>query len=221
MPPANGDVVPEVRSLYFDELLAIESYKKATSDALGAADGVADKVVTAAFSIATAYGAVVALVAPKDGASPIEIVAPFACLAIAVVLALVAQSVGVSMVSGKTTAKLVRSTVQSALAWKRGISRSGLVVLAAAMVVAGLVVYDTYRPTAGTKTTVTVWLSTAGTRLVSDACREADVAQITGQVGDLSALSAKRVQLDVDGTQCKAGAGTLILPQAAITIARK
>jgi hypothetical protein len=213
-----GDEV-ELRSLLFDETVAIDNYKEAAKAALSSASDVADKIVTAAFSVATAYGAAVALVKPKDSSSPLLIVAPFAALALTVGLALYAQSIGVSTKT-TTTTEQAKSIVAGAITKKRLFTWLALAVLVAGMLVAGIAVYSTYRPTAGKTTkTVTVWLTPAGTKLVDQACKAQNVTQITGEVDDLTDLSSKRIEIAVGASACAAGAGTLVLPQTAVSVA--
>jgi hypothetical protein len=210
----------KLRALSFDELVAIDNYKSATSNALAATAAMADKIVAAAFSVGTAYGAVVALVAPKDSASPLLVIAPFAVLALALGIALWGEGIGVPITS-TTTTEQARTSVTSTITTKRRWNNAAIVVLVVAMALAGYVLYDTYRPTAGSKMTVTIWLTSAGARLVDQACGMQGTLQIKGQVENLSDLSSKRVQVDVDKTACKSGAGTIVLPQAAIDVVKK
>jgi len=100
----------ELRSETFSEKVVIDSYTAAATGALAAADAVADKIATAGFSIATAYAAVIALVAPKDSKSTMFVVSPFVLLGAAVVLALVAQSIKMSLdPTNDTTVVLIGS----------------------------------------------------------------------------------------------------------------
>jgi hypothetical protein len=208
-----------LRPLSFEEQVAVDNYKKATSESLAATGEMADKIVTAAFSVATAYGAVVALVAPKDSASPILVVAPFAVLALALGIALWGEGIGVPVTSATTTED-ARTSVTNTIGTKRLLNNIALSVLVVAMALAGYVLYHTYRPSAGSKMTVTIWLTSMGSHLVDQACGMS-TPQIRGQVDDLSDLSSKRVQISVDKTACKSGAGTIVLPQAAIDVAKK
>jgi hypothetical protein len=71
------DVPAGIPRLTFEEQTAVTAYEKAVSDALSAADSAAEKLITAAFSIATAYGALVALVAPKEETRSLVLGLPF------------------------------------------------------------------------------------------------------------------------------------------------
>jgi hypothetical protein len=208
-----------LRAPTFDEQIAIDDYKSAMSNALSSADTAADKIVTAGFSFATAYGAVVALVQPKGSTAPEIIAAPFAVLVLAVASALWAQSAGIA-VDAQTTTADVRSRVTTAIEKKRLRNRAGLALLVVAMALAGTVLYSTYRPAASTSTTVTLWLSPTGAALVDKACNTKQASQITGRVKSLSDLSSKLVPVAVDGTGCPNGAGTLLIPQSGISVVK-
>ena len=92
----------ELRPPTLAENLAIEGYKTAITTALASVNGVCDKIVTAAFSVATAFGAVVALVAPKESPAPLLMALPFLLFAAAVALALYAQSIAVAPIARNT-----------------------------------------------------------------------------------------------------------------------
>jgi hypothetical protein len=213
---------PQLRALTVDELVAVDSYKSAASGALEAADKLADKIVTASFSFATAYGAVIALVAPKDSTQPLIVVLPFALLGIAVGLALYAQSMAVGIQEGAQLAAL-RTSVSSVVDQKRSWGRGALAVLTVGLLVAGYVLHEKYAEPAedDSAAVVQIWLTAAGTSYVADACGNEGVAQVDGVVEKVDTLSASRVPLIVDATACPDGAGTLFLPQRAIAVAKR
>jgi hypothetical protein len=205
--------------LTFSEAVAVDNYKAAMSGAFSAADSVADKVVTASVSIATAYGAVIALVAPKDTPAPWQAALPFVAMAAAVGTALYAQSLGISIApTDKVNDVLARitSTINSKRVW----GRRALYALVAALIIAGYVIYEYYGPSAEedeTPAQVTLYLSSAGTKAVSLACGRKNLTSLRGEVKDVSNLSEARVSLEVSESQCPSGAGVVELSQRAIT----
>jgi hypothetical protein len=209
-----------LRGETFSEKVAIDSYTAAATGALTGADGVGDKIATAGFSIATAYVAVIALVAPKDSRSPIFVVLPFVLLAAAVVFALIAQSVTVSLDPTNDT-QVIADRISSAISTKRLWLWGAMVALVAGLIVGGVAVYETYGPgTESTRnTTVRIWLTPVGAQLVTDACGQSP-KPLVGEVKDTDALSASTVPVIVDQAQCPKGAGTLVLPKRAIATSK-
>jgi hypothetical protein len=209
-----------LRSETFSEKVAIDSYTTAATGALTAADGVGDKIATAGFSIATAYAAVIALVAPKDSRSPILVVLPFVLLAVAVVLALIAQSVTVSLAATNDTDEIA-NRISSAISKKRQWLSGATGALIVGLIVSGVAVYKTYGPgTENTQNTkVSIWLTPVGTRLVTDACGTS-ANPLIGEVKDTDALLAATVPVIVAQRQCPEGAGTLLLPKGAIATSK-
>jgi hypothetical protein len=213
---------PALRAPTFAETVSLDNYKAAMGNALSAADSLADKVVTASFSVATAYGAVVALVAPKDSSSPLLILAPFIALGVAVALALFAQSLGISLTDTDDLGT-IRTRINSMISSKRLWGRLALVALAAGIVIAGYAVRETYGPAATStgSTTVRVWLTPAGTNLVARVCGGGRVTELAGQVDNADQLTDSRVPITVDAKACPAGKGTILLPQRAIAVTKE
>jgi MFS family permease len=209
-----------LRGETFSEKIVIDSYTAAATGALSAVDGVADKITTAGFSVATAYAAVIALVAPKDSRSPVLVVLPFLFLAAAVVCALIAQAVKVPLDATDSTTE-IRNRITSTVSRKRRWLWGALAALVVGLGLAGGAVYETSGPGAETSstTTVSIWLTSSGTRLVTDACGKASTP-FTGDVADTDALSASTVPLIVTRAQCPKGAGTLVLPRRAIATSK-
>jgi hypothetical protein len=201
-------------------MVSIDAYTAAATGALAAADGVGDKIATAGFSIATAYAAVIALVAPKDARSPIFVVLPFVLLAAAVVLALVAQSVPVSLDPTNDT-QVIADRISSTISTKRQWLFGGIVALVAGLIVGGVAVYETYGPGADSKpnTPVSIWLTPVGRQLVTAACGTS-ANPLVGAVKGTEALSASTVPVIVAQAQCPKGAGTLVLPRRAIVTSK-
>jgi hypothetical protein len=212
----------ELQPLTFSQAVGVDSYKATMTGALAAADSVADKVVTAAVSFATAYGAVIALVTPKDAQTPWQVAVPFAPLATAVGLALYAQSIGIS-VSPKDDVDVVLTNTTTTIDSKRRLGRWALYALVVALLASGYVVYTYYGPSAkkDTPAQVTLYLTPAGTKAVSVACGKQGIAVIRGSVKDVGDLAAARVPLHVTKQACPSGGGTLLLPQQEIAATKR
>jgi hypothetical protein len=210
----------ELQSLTFAQHVVVEGYKAAAAKAVSDADTLADKIVTASFSVATAYGAVVALVTPKDSQSPTLIVAPFVVIALAIGLALLAQSFTLPLEVSNDFAT-VKSNLASTTTKKRWTGRGALAVLAIGVALAGYAIYETYGPGAEDKpsTSVQLWLTPAGNTVMTKACGSS-TSPVSGLVDGTSALSETRVEVELDTTSCPDGAGTVVLSQKAISIAK-
>ena len=209
--------------LTFSEQIVVDNYRAAMTGALAAADSVADKVVTAAFSVATAYGAVIVLIAPKDSQTPWQAVIPFVPLALAMGLALYAQSIGIEI--GETdVVETVRTRVQSTVSGKRKWGRWSLAALVAALIAAGWVVYSFYGPSAKTDEPSLIdaelYLTSAGTAAVKLVCGKDAVTVLSGQVEGATALTSSRVSMKVTKAECPSGAGNVVLPQRMIAASK-
>ena len=212
-----------LKALTFDQRVAVDNYRAAMTGALGAADSIADKVVTSSIALATAYGAVIALVAPKDAQAPWQAALPFVPLAIAVGLALNAQRIGVDIEPTNDVAR-VRDATKNAITGKRRWGAAALVSLAIGLFVAGWVVYKYYGPSARsedtTPATAEVYLTPAGTSAIKRVCNKAGVTVLSGQVDGADALNSARVSVKVTKSECPAGAGTVVLPQKMIAASK-
>jgi hypothetical protein len=210
-----------LRAPTFAESIAIDNYKAATGAALTSADAVSDKVVTAAFSVATAFGAIVALVAPKDSAPGLLLALPFLLLAVAVGLALWAESIAVP-INLQNDLGTVKTNVENTVKSKRNWSRGALIMLAVGMLAAGLVLVDRYRAPAKTEAAqVSVWLTPAGTKAVAKVCGAAVPTPLTGTVSGPSGLTSDRVELTPTAGTCGAGRRTLVIQQKEIALASR
>jgi hypothetical protein len=208
-----------LRSLTFAEAVAVENYKAAASGALASANSSADRLVTAAFTLATAYSAAIALVQPSGSPASWTVLLPLVPLAITVVLGLVAQSITVSL-AATNDAATVQSNVASAVKTKRILSIIAVVVLVIGIGAAAWALYDTYGPGADEKspTQVELLLTPVGADVVARACgTPADT--LAGEVKDEDALSAKQISITVQSGACGDESMTLVLPRAAVAAA--
>jgi hypothetical protein len=138
--------------------------------ALAAATDASGAVLTAAFSIATAYGAVVALVSPKGGKTPNSVVLPFVFLAIAVVASMIGRVWGVSLDETNDIAT-IRSKVHGAVLAKRIFAGIAVAVLAVGVVAAGVVVSHSYgKGTTASSSSGTIFLTADGHTTIQAIC---------------------------------------------------
>jgi hypothetical protein len=207
---------PTLRAPTFDETVAAENYKGASKEALASANSVADKLVAASFSFATAYGAVIALVAPEGSPEPIVVAIPFILFAAAAGCALWAQSEGLALQGTADLAQL-RESVNGLIATKRRLSRVALGALVLGVILAGLVVRGNYAEPAKANAAVDVlvFFSPSGRAFVQSACG-APFSTLHGTVENTAALSEERVGLAVTKKKCPPQGGVLYLSQRQI-----
>jgi heme A synthase len=211
---------PQLRAPTFDEAVAIDNYKAASKEALSAANSVTDKIVTAAFSIATAYGAVIALVAPEETPSPLAVAIPFALLAIAVGTALYGQSIGIDLSGDDEVDKLqgiVNNTVKSKRRWSRG----ALIALALGVLAAGILLRDAYAKPATPESPVSVrvWLNPHGVKALEKTCGPHGPS-IAGKVKSIEGFEKRSIPLEVTAAACPSGAGTVVLRRRQVTVVK-
>lgn len=160
-----------VRPLSFEEQTAVAAYEKAISDALAAADSAAERLITAAFSIATAYGALIALVAPEDETKSWILGLPFLPLMGAAIAAMVAHTVGIDVdITGDI--QLVTRRIESSIVSKRRPAWIALVLMVVAVAVAGWIVVDRYSggETASDDLSVTIWVTPSEAQKLVSVC---------------------------------------------------
>lgn len=204
---------PELRAPTLAESAAIKTYTAAVEGSLKSTDDTGDKLATAAVSVATAYGAVIALVAPKDSTAAVIVALPFAAFAVGLVLGLWTQSLGISA-KPEDALPALQSSVEDLVKRKRCLNRIALIVLGLGLVGAGVVVADKYQTPQKTSATAVVWLSPLGQADVGTACSK-QLTMITGNV-DPSTLTSAWVAIEKPMPQCPGAGNTLVLPANAI-----
>ncbi|MCP4303566.1 MAG: hypothetical protein GY788_01510 [bacterium] len=173
--------------LDFEQVQILEAYKSAYKSAIEGVNASCGKITTASFSLATAYGAVLALVKPKDEVAVIWVVLPFAGFALAALCGLAGHT---DAISGKPSAEydVMETEVTGTIDRKAQWAYSGLGFLVVAVFVAGLVTYGRYGQQTPTETSteVTVQLSTTGEELVASLCDGGGGAQLTADSATVS-----------------------------------
>jgi hypothetical protein len=162
--------------------VALEDYKEALKAALPAADAVGDKLVTAAVSVATAYGAVIALVSPKESAGFVKLAVPFVGFALALGLGLWSQTFGVNLEPNDKLEDAERR-IKKLIVCKRRTNRLALFALMVGIIVAGVIIANVYRPKPEVPKSAAIRLTSAGVAEVKAACSEPmPSASITGDL---------------------------------------
>lgn len=222
MNAVDGKEIPVVtlRVPTFDETVAIDNYKAASAAALTTADSFADKVVTAAFTLATAYAAAIALVQTSGDPAPATVLVPLVPLVLAVALGLVSQSMAIK-IDATNNAVTVQERVSGTVNIKRIFSVLAVISLVIGVGLATFALYEVYGPGAEDKspTEVKLFLTPVGAKLVERTCGTA-AETLPGTVKDDSALTAKQVSIAVPAASCGDQKATLVLPRAAIAAAK-
>ncbi|HWC20694.1 MAG TPA: hypothetical protein VG502_00215 [Flexivirga sp.] len=130
---------PQLAPISWQQKVFIDTHKAAIEKAIESADDACGAIVTACFALATAYGAAITVLTPKDSQPPAGVVIlPLLSLVLGAMAALIGKSTGISLKSFSTTGD-VREAVKNTVKWKRILSISG-VVAAGVGVVGGLLV---------------------------------------------------------------------------------
>ena len=145
--PVAGDPATQrmlrLRPISLEEEIALEAYREAVKAGLTAADGAADKVLTASLSIATAYAGLLALVKPDKEAAPTLLALPFIAFGIAALAAAWALAKGVTSLA-QLKVDAVRTAVDGTLDSKRAWTRGSVIILVIALGIAAFVVVTVY-----------------------------------------------------------------------------
>lgn len=206
-----------LEDLTWEDQVLIDTHKAALEKALESGDGACGTIVTACFSLATAYGAVIALVAPKDKQAPLLVVAPFLLLAGGAVVALVGKATGISLDRFATT-KQVKRLVEQAIRAKRKASWWAVGLAATGVCLAGYVVFATYGEpaTPAVKNSEIVFTAVGKTQFASACGAAADSVVGTATLGERWVTIA----LEGDAATACRDVESLTLPAAAIAYTR-
>jgi hypothetical protein len=214
-PPAAGG--PVLVPLSFDQQVFVDAYKDAIKQAVASASDASGALLTACFSIATAYGALIGLVAPKDQQNRALVLAPFVFLAGAVLAAMIGKVSGIA-VGSLTTPGQVSSAIGETVRTKKRASWAAIALVSVSMIVAGVVIVKSY---AGTRKpaseTVVVRLSDAGQKAYQAACGKA-ASSVTGTIRS-SAAGTTFVEVTLDKVDPCGGLSKLVLPTADVVTA--
>jgi hypothetical protein len=205
-----------LKEIPWEGRVLMDAHKAALEKALESSDGACGTTLTACFSLATAYGAAIALVAPKDEQAPLLVLAPFVLLAAGAVVALIGKTTGISLGRFATT-RQVRNLVESAVGTKRKASWWAVGLAATGVILAGYVVFATYgraEPPAVGKSEIV--FSPAGTAQFATACGDA----ANSVVGSAS-FTERWVTITLDAAaEICGGVETLTMPSAAVAYTR-
>lgn len=123
----------------------LAAYTEAIKGALTAADSAAAAVGAAAFSLATAYGALVGLVAAKPAPPSFVLVLPFIGFAASAVVSTWAKFFGAEIDSENGIAE-IQHILRRNIRWKRTLGSIGLATIVVSMIGTGILVTVVWGP---------------------------------------------------------------------------
>jgi hypothetical protein len=203
----------DLQPLLWEDKVFIDSHKTAIEKAIESADAACGTVLTACFSLVTAYGAAIALVAPKDEQAPFLVVSPFVLLALGAVIALVGKAAGITMDTFVTTVD-VRQAVKTTVHTKRVASWAAVASAAGGVVLAGIVLFATYgEPDEPAPGDAEIVLTSEGSEQIAQACGDA-ATSVRGRVSFADAWVT--IELSGDAlAECNVG-DKLTLPSTSV-----
>lgn len=211
-----GQPPAKVRAPDFYEQAVIQAYRDGLAKGWESADGAAQAILTASFSIATAYGALIGLVAPKDDPGPIVLALPFVGFAIAALAAMWARARSMAIVDSNQLDD-VTDAFRTGLEGKRFAAWVAVGALVLSLIVAGFVLADTYGSVKEdpATTAATVYLTPEAAAGLEPVCG-GPVGTLTGSVANAS-IGAEFLVIDVDANVCGDQAASLRIPRSAVS----
>ncbi|WP_405761850.1 hypothetical protein [Streptomyces sp. NBC_00045] len=155
----------------FGQRIVINSYMEGIKASLSSSDSACEKILTAAISLTTVYGAVITLVAPKDESASFSTALPFCGFALAALACMWGQSCGIKFADDKLMSS-VESNLKTVIRKKRWAARVAVVILAASLAIAGFVLNDQYgkKPQDSEPKSANITLSMEAHRALSQKC---------------------------------------------------
>lgn len=187
----------------------VNGYREGIRASLGAVDAACASVLTATVALATAYGAVLTLVTPKDGTTEGYSVVPFFFLGAAAATCMWAQSTGIEFADDNRIST-VKTKIKEVIKKKRDRLRWAISLLAIALAIAGVVVTAHYGKQAdggGTKS-ASITISPTGYQVLQKACKNAP-NPIRATV-DPEQLRTSQIEVTLDS--CPQGKKSFVLP---------
>jgi len=207
----SAPATPQWRPASFDEKVLMDAYTTAANKAVESTDSACGTLLTACFSIVTAYGAAIALVAPKDEQSPVVVLTPFVLFAIGAVAAMIGKAASVNL-DAVATVSDTRSRITRVAGKKRICGWVAVGALAIGLVVAGYVLNAMFgQPTAEATANQQITLTAEGAALLAEPCGTQLVAVI-GSAASTNGLTS--ITLD-DPSDCE-GVEMITVPTGSI-----
>lgn len=202
--PGPGAGSGDLTNLTFGENATVEAYSEAVKASLAAADSACSSILTAVISLATVYGAVLALVTPKENPSEIALAVPFVFLGAAAVVCMWAQSTGIEF-AGDDRYETVRSNIKTTIEVKRRRLRVAVSLLGVGLVIAGIIVGVNYSkpPEDAGRKPVSITLSSEVYQALREACGQVS-NPVRGTV-EIDKLTEPSVEVELDAKTCPAG----------------
>lgn len=174
-PEGEGEATDdELMPLDFATDSLVIGYRAGIKASLGAVDAACASVLTAVVALATAYGAVLTLVTPKNGTTEGYSIIPFFFLGASAALCMWAQSAGIEFADDNKIST-VRSKIEGIIGKKRNYLRLAIASLALALAVAGATVTLRYgKASSGAeKKPANITLSPVTHQALQQACKNA------------------------------------------------
>jgi hypothetical protein len=196
--PPPGEL-PKLQPLDFAEQAFVDAYTEALKNGISAAADANSVLITASLAIATLYGTLIGLVAPKNQTSPIIVILPMIPLVGSFLAAVYGKTRGISFQPATTTDD-VRTSLDSVVGRQRWGMRFAVGLLTIGLIAGGYILADVYgRP--HPPVTVTVYLTDQGKAAVSQVCGT-PATSIAGTLGSSPAGPQDVVIVPASGAPC-------------------
>jgi hypothetical protein len=196
-PAQGGQIV--LQPLDFTETAFVGAYTEALKNAISAAADANSVLITASLAIATLYGTLIGLVAPKNQTSPIIVILPMIPLVGAFLAAVYGKTRGISF-EPATTVEAVRTSLTGVAGRQRCGMRFAVGLLTIGLIGGGYILADVYgRPQP--PASVTVYLTPQGQAAISQVCGTS-LTSIAGALGSSPAGAQDVVIVPASGAPC-------------------
>lgn len=199
----------------FGQRIVIDSYTEGIKSSLASSDSACEKILTAAISLTTVYGAVIALVAPKDKTADIVTAIPFIGFALAALACMWGQSCGIKFAEDQLMST-VKANHRTVVRKKRWAARGAVAALAVSLIIAGFVLSDQYgkQPQEPESKPASITLSKEAHQALTQRC-DGIRNPVQGELEDASSSSAT---LKIKVKDCPSGPVEFTVPVASVTL---
>ncbi|GAA3010949.1 hypothetical protein [Streptomyces fulvorobeus] len=199
----------------FGQRIAIDSYTEGIKASLSSSDSACEKILTAAISLTTVYGAVIALVAPKDESADFSTALPFCGFALAALACMWGQSCGIKFANDNLMSS-VKVNLETVIRKKRWAARVAVMVLTLSLAFAGFVLSDQYgkQPQEPKSKSADITISAETYRALSQKC---DGIQNPVR-GEIAEVDAKSTTMTIAISSCPKGPLKFTVPVTSVTL---
>lgn len=203
--------------LDFSQRIVVDSYTEGIKSSLASSDSACEKILTAAISLTTVYGAVIALVAPKDEVADIVTAIPFIGFGLAALACMWGQSCGIEVAKDQLMSTVNRNH-KTVVQKKRWAARGAVFALAVSLIVAGFVLSDQYgkQPQESGSRQASITLSEEVYRTLSQRC-DGIKNPVRGELDD-EGVSSSSATMTIKVKDCPSGPVEFAVPVASVTL---